>query len=460
MPKASRPVLYRHAAIQSLPSDSFAHDALAFSLLEAGTKLRPGAAIAIQGSWGRGKTDVLARIAQLTESQRTRVPRVARPVLWINPWQYSTADLLTPLVVQLLSEMPGSKSPDRAQWRQAAKTVLRAGFSFGLKAASITVPGGSLLDTAREPVDALLENLFDAEANPRKVIPDDADPVAVMGVRFSELIDASITAANRSGADRIVVCVDDLDRCLPERQIAMLEALHFLLSAGARCIFYVGIDEGLVAASARVHYQSDTFDADLYLDKMFDLRVSLPGLTPEDISMQIEGYLAQGNRGEVLEEWIPKGELTRLTSGIFAARRLRNPRVIRRILDRMYILAASGEKLEQLGRHAGFNRFRAVMAWMAISECWPRIRAYLQQRSTNPSAFKDVTESLIGWLRPATKSDLMTNANILSHPGALQALPPDEERADLRSILSAVQELDPTFGFALGLDRMLHNCGI
>ena len=54
-----------------LSRDVLWHEDMANSILEKAPYLPPGAVIAVQGPWGRGKTDVLARIAKksLTENR-------------------------------------------------------------------------------------------------------------------------------------------------------------------------------------------------------------------------------------------------------------------------------------------------------------------------------------------------------------------------------------------------------
>ena len=46
-----------------LPPDALGHDDLARAIIYKAVHLPPGSVIAVQGSWGRGKTDVLARVA-------------------------------------------------------------------------------------------------------------------------------------------------------------------------------------------------------------------------------------------------------------------------------------------------------------------------------------------------------------------------------------------------------------
>jgi hypothetical protein len=91
------------------------------------------------------------------------------------------------------------------------------------------------MDAAQEPIDQLIDRALEGD-NRR---PDaDADPVHEMAVRFRELVDVVLSqpdssrdSATGQPGKPLLICIGDLDRCLPDHQIAMLEAMHFLTSA-------------------------------------------------------------------------------------------------------------------------------------------------------------------------------------------------------------------------------------
>ena len=203
----------------TLPEDALGHSQVAQRLPWAVSQLSAGSVVSLQGSWGRGKTDVLARL--VTAAQQSKVDR-----LWVNPWQYGTPDLLSPLVLALL---------DACCRRASSK-----------------------------------------------------------GLRFSELVDALL---EESGGQRRMICVDDLDRCLPDRLVALLQAMRFLISAGARATFVVALAPILARQALVTHYQTDAFDPDQYLDKMFTLRVSLPAVPHHRVAQNFHGHFARPPMG-------------------------------------------------------------------------------------------------------------------------------------------------------------------
>ena len=128
--------------------------------------------------------------------------------------------------------------------RKAAESVIKAGLNFGLKATALTIPGGQIYETgAKEAID-LLEGLFHARDLECESVPD-PDPVSEMGKRFAELVRVLLAKHEVAPNARLLICVDDLDRCLPHRQVALLEALHFLVTAGAQATILVALDPTL-----------------------------------------------------------------------------------------------------------------------------------------------------------------------------------------------------------------------
>lgn len=346
----------------SLPIDAIGHQGVASRLLSWSARLPPGSVIAVQGEWGRGKTDVLARVAARTVSE----PGVAGPALWLNPWQYGTPDLLTPLVRALQARGQGALAP---KVQAASERLIKAGLNFGLKGMASVIPGGQILDLAAPLVG---EVAGAALAGPAAV-----DPVASMAQDFRELTQAILGDYAAAGS-RLLVCIDDLDRCAPQRQMALLQGLRFLLAAGAPVTLLVALDPHLAREGVRRAYGSQGVDADRYLDKIFDLRVSLPGLNAASVQALWEGRLQQGvltERGErPLAELLPPAIAQVAVAQFAPVASLRNPRVLCRLADKLALLQSTGDLLPApTPVHA-----EGLLLWMALGERWPAHRALIQ----------------------------------------------------------------------------------
>src|SRR5262249_43622897 len=149
----------RGERLPAVPKDGLGHAGLALAIVEHMATLPPGSVIAVQGPWGRGKTDVLTRVHDVLVA---RAGTTAPPPLWLNPWQYGSPNLIAPLVVQLLDRIPPAGRSGSATLRRAAETLLRAGNAIAFKALSVVVPFGEVLQAGKGPIDDLIGELFDA----------------------------------------------------------------------------------------------------------------------------------------------------------------------------------------------------------------------------------------------------------------------------------------------------------
>ena len=75
----------------------------------------------------------------------------------------------------------------------------------------------------------------------------------------------------------LIVFIDDLDRCLPDRAIQLLEAIKNFLTV-PKCVFVLGVDDQVIAKGISSKYGEGLIDGQSYLEKMITLpfRVAKP----------------------------------------------------------------------------------------------------------------------------------------------------------------------------------------
>ena len=88
------------------------------------------------------------------------------------------------------------------------------------------------------------------------------------------LVRAFISELIIERANRLVFFIDELDRCRPEYAIRLLERIKHYFD-DERIVFVFSVNLSQLQHTIKAYYGAD-FDATRYLDKFFDLRVSLP----------------------------------------------------------------------------------------------------------------------------------------------------------------------------------------
>jgi len=133
---------------------------------------------------------------------------------------------------------------------------------------------------------------------------------------------------------RLIVFVDDLDRCLPEKAIEVLEAIKLFLDVRGT-VFVLGMDREIVRRGVETHYReiiAPSFgdkdempvSGDVYLQKIIQIPFNLP---PLDLDGRREFI---GSLEKELPEQFRLDEITRevLARGLFP-----NPRQVKRALN-------------------------------------------------------------------------------------------------------------------------------
>lgn len=229
-------------------------------------------AVGVFGDWGSGKSTVL----EILRARLTARGRVV--VVYTRPWEYDpNIDPKATLIAEVLAAVRDEVAKDEGRMAQLADRfkglVSRVQWSK-----AVTLVANSAL-TVSIPKIADIVGLFgDAEDGL-------ADPT-LQGFRdeFDELM------AELEEIDRVVVLVDDLDRCLPDTVVAALEAIKLFLSV-RKMGFVIAADRRLVTLAIATRYSQSAQGAIMareYLEKIVQIPISVPTLGLADT----EAYLA------------------------------------------------------------------------------------------------------------------------------------------------------------------------
>jgi hypothetical protein len=200
---------------------------------------RPQFAVGIFGDWGSGKTTLMEAIRKQIESKPD-----AMLAVWFNAWRYEREEhLIIPLLDHLREAMLGwSKTHEGPASKRAAKAAaLISRASRGLLR-GLTIKGGLLGVEAT----LALDRIFEAEGSADR--PDSFYHAAFRDMR--EATEDFVGASER----RIVVFVDDLDRCLPLNALQVLESMKLFFDVPG-FVFVVGLDQGIIERAIEAKYR-------------------------------------------------------------------------------------------------------------------------------------------------------------------------------------------------------------
>lgn len=224
--------------------------------------------IAINGEWGAGKTffirqtklvlDAMNLNTPMDDSLRQKIKSICslRPdcyaTVYYDAWSYDNADdPILSLVYAAIVSKQTDFSPERER--------------------SLTDIASSLVNTLT--IGKVGDSVKEIAGKDRLAEFKSADRIHIM---VKEFLDSLIG----EHGNRLVFFIDELDRCKPDYAIRFLERIkHYFEDDRITFVFAVSLSQ--LQATVKNYYGAE-FNASRYLDKFFDLRISLPAPRIED----------------------------------------------------------------------------------------------------------------------------------------------------------------------------------
>lgn len=304
--------------LDDLPSvpPSFDFDLIGSALADVLIQPAEGATvIGVHGPWGSGKTTLMYAIR---DELRYRLGDTGLVIVEFNAWKFHAREALwRALILRLVGELrlrdaPAEKldeleaslyrafeieeaGPWSINWRDAATEIasvalelLQLGFAgkilqriFGRRS-----KGDEEGIVGQEDIERI-GGLLERESVNRHVAQVQSIE-QFLGI-FRELV-GELLESDR----RVVVLVDDLDRCLPEAALEIFEAIKLFLDAPG-CGFVVAVDRDVIRKGLAVRYTAadgsgtafPLVNPDEYIEKTIALSYDVPRFSDEDVDALI-----------------------------------------------------------------------------------------------------------------------------------------------------------------------------
>ncbi|MBN1932718.1 MAG: SUMF1/EgtB/PvdO family nonheme iron enzyme [Desulfobacterales bacterium] len=303
------------------------------------------------GSWGSGKTSLMMMV-------QNKLPEHCQGV-WFDPWRYGGEESLwRALLLKVLGSLKAaieeqdekdalSKMEDletslyrsverekvggvQIDWGKLAAGAGQSGLQIGLS----FIPGAKMLaDLLKALKDkgekSAAENLLSAIHRERsKLHIEQVQFLDQFQDKFRSLVNEHIVKKNRC----LVVFVDDLDRCLPEKAVEVLESIKLFLDVPG-CVFLLGLDQDVITRAVENKYRElgkalgvpDEGKAEFlisgarYLEKIIQLPFRIPPIEKGKMTEFVS---------RLIEQW-PHEECPR----VFAEALGNNPRQVKRTIN-------------------------------------------------------------------------------------------------------------------------------
>jgi formylglycine-generating enzyme required for sulfatase activity len=332
--------------------------------------------IGVFGTWGSGKTSLMKMVKNNLPDDFT--------VAWFDAWKYDKEESLWRAfllsVLSALKETAEKQGKPTEEFEKLQSLLYRemevekvGGVTIDLaKLGGVTAKGLAQLSLSFIPglssLTKLVEELQSGAAKgvdeATSAIQRERTKIYIEQIQFLEQFQEKFSKLIKThiAPKRLVVFVDDLDRCLPEKAIEVLEAIKLFLDV-ENCVFMLGLDQDVIARGIEMKYkefgikegegQNFTIEGVRYLEKIIQLPFQIPPVEKNDMGDFVVGLSA---------EW-PHADC----ADVFAEGLGDNPRQIKRTVNVFLMLWRLAEKRkEKLKERVKPLRLAKVVAIQAV----------------------------------------------------------------------------------------------
>lgn len=319
------------------PADELGRDPYVRALATTVLRCETPFTIGIYGDWGSGKTTLLNLV-------RARVASSGAKCVWFNAWLHQRNDDPALALLHTIA--------NELKVGQEARKILSV--------VGATVANALLKVTTQISAEDI-KNVALAYEQEQFELRDQR-------TRLREKFNQFIEKARGTADTRLVVFIDDLDRCDGGQALAVLESLKLYLNI-AGCVYVVAADRLALERAVEQKYGNAFVGNSKYLDKIVQLPFLLPPIHPSSLERYVSEQL-----GIEFEECTDL-----LVAGLGA-----NPRALKRFVN---VLALNDELASDLE----FDNYE--VRWL----CIVLLIQYLEPErylllSTNESALESILE--------------------------------------------------------------------
>lgn len=359
--KMAKKLFLSDEPIKELTEDAFGHKAFVETLYRCVKNCDSKINIGLFGSWGVGKTSIINLLIKKFESDDQKIKS-----FFFDAWKYSHGSLRQELVLRLNKEykiiepeklekeiyciQEEEAPPVEGGWKNTLRRILARTKILWSTALSILTLLFVLHSLHLISVDiyfwVLLVLLFPmivqlviamnsaaSSTGKIRVLPTKFDPER-LEKQFNQIADGIV---KRNKADKLVIVIDNLDRCSSEAAIEMLEAIKTLMGHD-KCVYLLPCDDSALIKHLVSVRKYEEKDARQFLKKFFQTSLTIPSFLGQDLEEFASSQLSE------LEIEYSQEVLQVIVSAF-----MENPRRIKQFLNNLTMQYLAAEEREKAG---------------------------------------------------------------------------------------------------------------
>lgn len=397
---------------EALPVDILGREELiaqVLDLLNTLSEVRSSCTFALNGKWGAGKTYIIKKLEQQLQDYEDTGKFVT---FHYNCWQYNYyEEPLVAIVAAMqdsLDEQRHLLSPEmRKRMGQALEISLGVmkKLAYSIVRNKIGIDVKEVSDTVKEGADEWQKKQEEQQQYDKYYA-------------FKKTIDeARKQMSEVSSQATVVIVVDELDRCLPNYAIKILERLHHLFAGLDNTIVILTLDGGQLERTVKCIFGEET-DSSEYLRKFIDFEI------PIDIGSVNSGFFEKYHEyvslfdPNLLEPW---PEISDYVSALFSKMDMRTQEHLIKKIETIHRLVFKDKKKDY--SYLCFELLMVVFSHMAPRS--NRIPIFFQKHTHDEFILAFAEEALPNKFVAYAKEHWKYQITILREMGATSVYFPD-----------------------------------
>lgn len=255
-------------------------------LMENISSNKSSTCFAINGTWGCGKSFVLDMFEEqlgMIQSEETFTDKYL--IIRYNSWKFDYYEEPLVAIVSTMISVIEDKTklfPDSEEKREILGMLKAAGISL------LSLANAALKEKTGLDIQTAFETISKGKKEGAAAYEEEHDYDVYFG--FNKVM-SELTSLLRELAENytVVFLVDELDRCLPEYAIKVLERLHHLTEGNPNIVTIIAIDKNQLMSSIKQIFGFEK--PEKYLEKFFNFELELDcGTVSEQISEKYADY--------------------------------------------------------------------------------------------------------------------------------------------------------------------------
>ena len=306
----------------------------------------PNFTAGIIGEWGTGKTTLMNLIKNELEKDKENIISV-----WFDAWKYENEKefALIPLLKTINYSINDDNNEKKRNLKEALKeaAIFTIGISNEVVSSIVTnYAGKELGGFFKKSLEDVTTKLVPRLKELKKLSEDDKNSIFYNGIQ--NIQDALNILRDDNSDFRVIIFIDDLDRCSEDKVLEILESMKIFLSLDG-IIFILGINQTKIVELINSKYKTDK--GEQYLKKFIQIPITLTEWNQDEVIKLIDNFL----ENDIINQGYK--EIVRDNKEIIATSIEQNPREIKRFLNNLIISYEVFVKVQKIEDEEAKNVF-------------------------------------------------------------------------------------------------------